>query len=41
MIATAIYFGWFIVLLPVIGIIENTLMDIATEKTSPHTRQIK
>lgn len=30
MIATAIYFGWFIVLLPVIGIIENTLMDIAT-----------
>lgn len=32
MIATAIYFGWFIVLLPVIGIIENTLMDIATDK---------
>nr|YP_010568249.1 apocytochrome b [Cutaneotrichosporon mucoides]UZC57682.1 apocytochrome b [Cutaneotrichosporon mucoides] len=34
MIATAIYFGWFIVLLPVIGIIENTLMDIATDKQS-------
>lgn len=32
MIATAIYFGWFVVLLPIIGIIENTLMDIATDK---------
>lgn len=28
-IATALYFGWFIVLLPVIGVIENTLRDIA------------
>nr|YP_010568267.1 apocytochrome b [Pascua guehoae]UZC57700.1 apocytochrome b [Pascua guehoae] len=34
MIATAIYFGWFVVLLPVIGVIENTLMDIATDKKS-------
>lgn len=32
MIATAVYFGWFVVLLPVIGVIENTLMDIATDK---------
>nr|YP_010044454.1 apocytochrome b [Trichosporon inkin]QPF23696.1 apocytochrome b [Trichosporon inkin] len=32
MIATAIYFGWFVILLPVIGIIENTLMHIATDK---------
>lgn len=31
MIATAIYFGWFVILLPVIGIIENTLADIATD----------
>jgi quinol-cytochrome oxidoreductase complex cytochrome b subunit len=32
MIATAVYFGWFLVLVPVVGIIENTLRDIATEK---------
>ncbi len=31
MIATAVYFGWFIILLPLIGVIENTLMDIATD----------
>jgi ubiquinol-cytochrome c reductase cytochrome b subunit len=29
-IATAVYFGWFLVVVPVIGIVENTLMDIAT-----------
>lgn len=33
-IATRIYFGWFLVLVPVVGVIENTLMDIATEKKS-------
>lgn len=27
-IATALYFGWFLVVVPVIGVIENTLMDI-------------
>lgn len=33
--ATAFYFGWFIIITPVVGIIENTLMDIAlTEKTT-------
>lgn len=31
-IATVIYFGWFVVLLPLVGIIENTLSDIASEK---------
>lgn len=31
-IATVVYFGWFLVLVPVVGIIENTLMDIATDK---------
>ncbi|BEI87275.1 cytochrome b (mitochondrion) [Cutaneotrichosporon cavernicola] len=36
MIATAIYFRWFVILLPVIGIIENTLMDIATENSDKH-----
>jgi len=29
-IATAFYFGWFVIVVPVIGIVENTLMDIAT-----------
>jgi ubiquinol-cytochrome c reductase cytochrome b subunit len=29
--ATAFYFIWFLVLVPVIGIIENTLMDLATD----------
>lgn len=33
-IATAVYFGWFVVVLPVIGVIENTLMDIALDKGS-------
>lgn len=31
-IATALYFSWFIIIVPVVGIVENTLMDIATEK---------
>ncbi len=30
-IATAFYFAWFLVIVPVIGVIENTLMDIALE----------
>lgn len=29
---TYLYFGWFLVIVPVIGVIENTLMDIATDK---------
>jgi len=33
-IATGVYFGWFVVIVPVVGIIENTLMDIATDKQS-------
>nr|UHB41882.1 apocytochrome b [Apiotrichum gracile] len=33
-IATAVYFGWFVVVVPVVGVIENTLMDIATDKKS-------
>jgi ubiquinol-cytochrome c reductase cytochrome b subunit len=32
--STAFYFAWFLVIVPFIGIIENTLMDIATVK--PH-----
>ena len=30
-IATAFYFGWFLVIVPVIGVLENTFMDLATE----------
>jgi len=30
-VATAFYFAWFLIIVPVIGISENTLMDIATE----------
>lgn len=30
--STAFYFMWFLFIVPVIGVIENTLMDIATEK---------
>ena len=33
-IATAFYFIWFIVIVPVIGIIENTTFDIATNKNN-------
>ena len=28
-IATAFYFAWFLVIVPIIGIVENTLMDVA------------
>ena len=30
-ISTAFYFIWFLIIVPVIGLAENTLMDIATE----------
>lgn len=30
-ISTAFYFAWFLFIVPAIGIVENTLMDIATE----------
>jgi ubiquinol-cytochrome c reductase cytochrome b subunit len=28
--ATVFYFAWFVVIVPVIGVVENTLMDVAT-----------
>lgn len=31
-ISTAFYFIWFILIVPVLGIFENTIMDVATEK---------
>jgi ubiquinol-cytochrome c reductase cytochrome b subunit len=30
-VATAFYFAWFLVIVPIIGIAENTLMDLATD----------
>jgi ubiquinol-cytochrome c reductase cytochrome b subunit len=33
-VATALYFGWFLVIVPAIGLIENTLMDLATSESS-------
>lgn len=32
--ATAFYFGWFVVIVPLVGIVENTLADISTDKAS-------
>jgi ubiquinol-cytochrome c reductase cytochrome b subunit len=29
-IATVFYFAWFIIIVPIVGILENTLFDIAT-----------
>ena len=33
-VATAFYFAWFVVIIPAIGIIENTLMDSATDSNN-------
>ena len=30
-ISTAFYFAWFIIIVPIIGLIENTLFDITTK----------
>nr|AAT45467.1 apocytochrome b [Cryptococcus neoformans var. grubii] len=32
-IATAVYFGWFVVLLPIIGMLENTSLDGSSNRT--------
>lgn len=31
-IATAFYFSWFLIIIPIIGLSENTLLDLATNK---------
>jgi ubiquinol-cytochrome c reductase cytochrome b subunit len=33
-IATIFYFAWFLIIVPVIGLIENTIFDIATINNS-------
>jgi ubiquinol-cytochrome c reductase cytochrome b subunit len=37
-VATAFYFAWFILIVPMVGVIENTLTDLASnnKKVSPH-----
>ena len=30
-VSTAFYFAWFLIVVPVIGLVENTLLDLATE----------
>ena len=37
--ATAYYFAWFLVVVPVIGVIENTLMDIALSDEAVSSKQ--
>jgi ubiquinol-cytochrome c reductase cytochrome b subunit len=32
-VATAFYFGWFLVVVPFLGIAENTLFDLGTEES--------
>lgn len=31
-VSTAFYFAWFLIVVPVIGLVENTLLDLATAK---------
>ena len=33
-VATAFYFSWFLIVVPFVGIAENTLFDLGTEKTT-------
>ena len=33
-VATGFYFAWFLFIVPTIGLLENTLMDLATESNS-------
>ncbi len=33
-VSTFFYFAWFILIVPVIGLVENTLIDIATESNN-------
>lgn len=32
-VSTALYFAWFLIIVPVIGIAENTLLDVATSRS--------
>ena len=39
-VSTAFYFAWFLIIIPAVGIFENTLMDVATAKTSRTSRTL-
>jgi hypothetical protein len=39
-IGTSFYFAWFLIIVPAIGIVENTLLDIATESNSTESNTI-
>lgn len=30
---TGLYFSWYLILVPMVGLVENTLMDLATDKS--------
>ena len=36
-IATAFYFAWFLIIVPFIGLLENTLLDLATDSKSKNS----
>src|SRR5690606_33659527 len=38
-ISTVFYFSYFLIILPVVGIIENTLFDLATKETKSNNSQ--
>jgi ubiquinol-cytochrome c reductase cytochrome b subunit len=40
-ISTFFYFAWFLVIVPVVGIIENTLMDVALSQSPLPTGEVK
>lgn len=35
-VSTGLYFAWFLIIVPIIGIVENTLLDLATESNPTH-----
>ena len=39
-IATAFYFSWFLIIIPIIGLLENTAMDIALIRNHSSLRDV-
>lgn len=39
-VATAFYFSWFLIVVPVLGVIENSLFDLALADTHPNSPSI-
>jgi ubiquinol-cytochrome c reductase cytochrome b subunit len=38
-VATALYFAWFLVIVPALGALENTLADVALEPAAPSGKE--